>query len=34
VYGPGAHIMSIMILGFGIGLVYYAKKAANAGWIS
>lgn len=33
VYGPGDHSMSIMILGFGIGLVFFAKKGKAKGWL-
>lgn len=32
-YGPGEHVMSVMILGFGIGLIYFAKKGQTAGWL-
>lgn len=33
-YGPGEHMMSIMILGFGIYLVYFARKSKAARWVS
>lgn len=33
-YGPGDHVMSIMILGFGIYLVFFAKKGIQKGWLS
>lgn len=32
-YGPGEHIMSVMILGIGIGLIYFAKKGQVSGWL-
>lgn len=34
VYGPGGLAMPIMILAFGIGLVFFAKKSKAQGWIS
>lgn len=34
VYGPGGLAMPIMILLFGIGLVWFAKKSVSSGWIS
>lgn len=33
-YGPSEHLMSVMILGFGIGLVFFAKKAQSAKWLT
>ena len=32
--GSGGIFMVIMIVGFGIGLVFFAKKAKASGWIS
>lgn len=32
-YGPGDHVMSVMILGFGIYLVFFAKKGIAAKWL-
>lgn len=34
VYGPGGAVMPIMVLLFGIGLVWYSKKAIDENWIS
>jgi hypothetical protein len=34
VYGPGGHIMSVMILGIAIFLIWYAKYTASKGWVS
>lgn len=34
VYGPGGYTMPVMILGFGVGLVFYSKKAKEHAWIS
>ena len=34
VYGPGGAIMPVMILIIGIGLIFLAKHARNAGWVS
>lgn len=32
-YGPGEYAMSVMILGFGIYLVFFAKKGIQKGWL-
>ncbi|SNT38089.1 hypothetical protein SAMN05421640_3655 [Ekhidna lutea] len=32
-YGPGGIPMALMILGFGVGLVFFSKKSKSAGWI-
>ncbi|GAB4237227.1 MAG: hypothetical protein Tsb0034_12280 [Ekhidna sp.] len=32
-YGPGDHVMSVMILGFGIYLIFFAKKGIAADWL-
>ncbi|MEQ9467141.1 MAG: hypothetical protein RLN88_06980 [Ekhidna sp.] len=34
VYGPGGLAMPIMILLFGVGLVWFAKKSISSGWIN
>lgn len=34
VYGPGGAIMPIMVLLFGIGLVWYSKQAIEKSWIT
>lgn len=34
VYGPGGVVMPIMILFFGVGLIWMAKHSINKGWIS
>lgn len=34
VYGPGDQIMSVMILGIAIFLIWYAKYTACKGWVS
>ena len=33
-FGPGGISMPIMIIAFGIGLVFFAKKGKEAGWLS
>lgn len=33
-YGPGAHVMSVMILGIAIFLIWYTKQATSKGWVS
>ncbi len=34
VYGPGAAIMPIIIMLFGIFLIWFSKKSISKGWIS
>lgn len=34
VYGPGGAIMPIMVLGIGIYLIWFSKKAAEKGWLN
>ncbi len=34
VYGPGAAIMPIMVMLFGIFLIWFSKKSIAKGWIS
>ena len=34
VYGPGEIIMTVMIIGIGIFLIWFAKMAKSKGWIS
>ena len=34
VYGPGAAIMPIMVMLFGIFLIWFSKKSISKGWIS
>ncbi len=33
VYGPGAAVMPVMIIIFGIGLVWLSDKSAKEGWL-
>jgi hypothetical protein len=34
IYGPGAVIMTFMILGIALYLLWYTKKATNEGWLN
>ncbi|CAM1353942.1 hypothetical protein [Tenacibaculum insulae] len=34
VYGPGAVIMPIMVIGFAVFILWYTKKSATKGWLS
>ena len=34
IYGPGAVIMPIMVIGFAVFILWYTKKSATKGWLS